>query len=158
MKIGALEISPSLLAINPHLREVAPQTRRSRPRATLGTPTVRRDGGGFHVEISGLALKLSLNSRVHWGEHARIVKRQRAVVRTVLATHRPPSLPCVVTLTRVGPRELNDDNATGTCKGTRDEVAAWLGTTDEDSRVTWRVEQAIGAYAVRIDIQTREDR
>lgn len=153
MKIGSLEISPSLLAINPHLRAVAPQTRRSRPSPTVGAPSVARSDGRFSVTIPGLALKVTLNSRLHWAKKGAAVAHQRAAVTAVLATHLPPELPCVVTITRVGPRQLDDDNATASCKAVRDSVARWLGVDDRDERVTWRVVQELGAYAVRIEVR-----
>ena len=154
MKVGGITIPPSLLAINPHLRG-------------LGTPTVTRRKvlteqpcGGERVRsevdvvIPGLRLTYTLNSRVHWSARKRIVAHQRAAVNCVLASERPPVLPCVVTITRAGPRVLNDDNATGSAKGVRDAVAQWLGVDDSDARVVWRVAQKRGPYAVRIEVRS----
>ena len=49
--------------------------------------------------------------------------------------------PCTVTLTRVAPRELDDDNLIGGFKSVRDGVADWLGLADNDPRVKWRYAQ-----------------
>lgn len=158
MKIGGIIIPPGLLAINPHLRGLGTPsvTRRKvlvEPRATAAGAGVRDE---VSVEIPGLRLTYTLNSRVHWSTRKRVVAHQRAAVNCALALERPPALPCTVAITRVGPRELNDDNATGSAKGVRDAVAAWLGVDDSDARVVWRVAQKRGPYAVRIEVRTTE--
>lgn len=153
MKVGALHIPASLLAINPHLREAAPAARRSRPSPMLGTPTATRDAGGLVVEVPGLALKVTLNSRMHWSKRGAAVAAQRAAVRSAMRFQTCPSLPCEVTITRVGPRVLDDDNAVASCKGVRDAVAAWLGVDDGDARVTWRIVREQGPYSVRIGVR-----
>lgn len=79
--------------------------------------------------------------REHWAQRSRRVKRERAAVRIVLAPNRPPSLPVIVTMVRCSVGTLDGDNAVGSMKAVRDEVAAWLGVDDADPRVTWRVEQ-----------------
>jgi hypothetical protein len=64
-------------------------------------------------------------------------------------------LPCVVTLTRIAPRALDDDNLRGALKATRDEVAAWLLVDDRDPRVTWTYAERRGAvreYAVEVSV------
>lgn len=104
-----------------------------------------------------IRLGRGLNDRGHWRIKARRVKLERtAVALAWWSAVRPgtrPSLPLVVTLTRVGPRELDDDNVQGACKATRDEVARLLGLDDRDPRVTWRYAQAKGPYAVVIALE-----
>ena len=71
-----------------------------------------------------------------------------------------------VTLTRIGPKRLDDDNVRGALKGVRDGVADALGIDDADPRVTWRYEQTqslrrnrlgrlVSKYGVRIEIAPR---
>ena len=64
-----------------------------------------------------------------------------------------------VTMTRIGPRALDDDNLAYACKAARDRVAKWLGVDDGDTkRVTWSYAQEKGKpreYAVRIEIARR---
>ena len=84
----------------------------------------------------------TLNSREHWAAKAARVKHERAMVRLVLSSRTPPPLPVVVMLVRCAPRLLDDDNAVGSMKAARDEVAAWLGVDDRDPRVRWNVTQA----------------
>lgn len=97
-----------------------------------------------------------LNDRVHWAVKAKAARRERAAtLLMLLTTSGPPPLPVTVTLTRVAPRELDDDNVRGALKCVRDEVASWLGVDDRDARVTWGYAQAKGQPGVRIRIEAR---
>lgn len=97
-----------------------------------------------------LALPSAANLREHWAQKARRVKAQRATMAAhllsadVFGLERPP-LPVSVSLTRVSPRTLDDDNAVAAMKAPRDEIARWLGVDDADPRVEWRYGQAKGA-------------
>jgi hypothetical protein len=104
----------------------------------------------------------TLNSREHWSARARKRKAERnavAIAYRVSAKLMPRTAqalmlaPVLVTLTRVGPRKLDDDNVQGALKAIRDEVAAQLGLDDGDPRITWKYEQAKGDYAVRVRIE-----
>lgn len=70
-----------------------------------------------------------------------------------------PPLPVVVTLTRVAPRALDDDNLAYSFKAIRDGVADGLGVRDNDPRVSWRYEQRKSAKgvapAVLITVESR---
>ena len=90
------------------------------------------------------------NRRDHWQ-----VKRKRAKAQRQMAAALVPrfGLPCVVTLTRVSPRELDDDNLRGALKAVRDGVADRLGIDDRDPRVEWRYAQRKGAVkAVEVEL------
>jgi hypothetical protein len=106
--------------------------------------------------VAGLRLT-SLNAREHWRAKAARVKRERHATTVALWTQvgracpLPP--PLVVTITRVAPRALDDDNAVGAAKHVRDAVAAWLAIDDRDPRVTYVVRQERGPVAVRIEIR-----
>lgn len=98
------------------------------------------------------------NMREHHMARARRRKWQRNLialaVRPRLAGMLDP-LPCVVTMTRVAPRALDDDNLQTSFKAIRDEIAAQLGCDDRDPRVTWRYAQrrgAKGSYSVELVI------
>jgi hypothetical protein len=61
----------------------------------------------------------------------------------------------VVRLTRIAPRQLDDDNLRGSLKAARDGVADWLGVPDNDPRIRWDYAQEKGkpkTYAVRVDV------
>ncbi len=98
------------------------------------------------------------NQREHWAVKARRAKSQRMTTRFII-DHGPEMLATgmfLVTLTRVAPRELDDDNLRAACKSVRDGVADWLGIDDGDTRIEWRYEQAKGKpkeHAVRILIE-----
>ena len=68
-----------------------------------------------------------------------------------------PEPPCVITLTRIGPRTLDDDNLASGFKAFRDGVADWLGIDDGDKRLTWRYAQRKGKpkeYAAEVTIES----
>ena len=105
------------------------------------------------VEIPGLRLDVTANSRLHWAARAAKVKRQRSIVGLMLRSVDRPALPCVVTITRRSPGTLDDDNAVCSAKATRDAVAQWLGVDDRDPRVTWVVTQERGPWGVRVAVR-----
>lgn len=62
-----------------------------------------------------------------------------------------------ITLTRLAPRTLDDDNAIGSMKSARDGVSDALGVDDSDPRLTWRYGQEKARdYSVRVEIQIQE--
>lgn len=107
-------------------------------------------------------LASAANLREHWAAKARRVKRERATfslaVRAKVSARlgaEVASLGGVVTLTRVAPRRLDDDNLRGAFKAARDAVAAVLGVDDGDPRVRWEYGQrreGVGVYAVEVAI------
>jgi len=117
--------------------------------------------GGWVIEVP-LRIRNGCNLREHWAVRAKRVKRERDTVMWALfARERPgksvslkrPTLPVVVTITRLAPRKLDDDNAIAGCKSVRDAIAECLGVDDADPRVTWRYAQEKSkTYAVRIEI------
>jgi hypothetical protein len=102
------------------------------------------------------------NTRCHWAARKKRFDEQRMVTRCAMrncGTH--PGFVigrnATVTLTRVGPRRLDDDNLAGGFKAVRDEIARILNVDDGDPRVTWRYEQERGApkqYAIRVKIES----
>ncbi len=110
-----------------------------------------------------IATKSASNLREHWRARQRRVKAQRhattwaAYGRKDKAEledlHEAP--PCTVWLTRVSPRELDDDNLRGALKAVRDELAELLGLkSDRDPRVSWEYDQRKGKpSAVVVEIE-----
>lgn len=102
----------------------------------------------FHIPIR---LQLGGNVRGARGRTSRIRSEERYAARVALGRHN--NLQAVlrshaqgqvirVTMTRQGPTNgLDDDNLTFSCKGIRDEIAAWLGVDDRTPLVTWRSAQ-----------------
>lgn len=98
---------------------------------------------------------LGLNGRLHWAVRKRKTDTIRRVVRWAwLGQPAKPWLPCTVTLVRIGPRTMDDDNNAGALKAVRDEVAKLLGVDDGDPRITWRYAQEVGEWAVRVEVET----
>ena len=115
------------------------------------------------LRVSWPHLLQSLNKTLRFGSvrshgSAREL-RSRATVEVANAILRegcPPG-PWVVTLTRHGPRKLDDDNLSAAFKRIRDGVADALGVDDGNRRrVRWEYKQRRGAYEVGISIATRK--
>jgi hypothetical protein len=101
------------------------------------------------------------NARGHWSKRAKRARDQRSVAKLVVAATLRGSdvasaLPCVsVTLTRIAPRSLDDDNLRGALKAVRDGVADALGVDDGHASITWQYAQEKGppkVYAVVVEV------
>lgn len=98
------------------------------------------------------------NLREHWHRKASRARLHRAAA--VAIPHAMLVLPCTVTITRVGPRKLDDDNLATAAKNLRDGIADRLGCKDNDPRIRWQYAQARGQpkqFACRITIETWGD-
>lgn len=97
-------------------------------------------------------------SHGHWSADAKRRKDHRTITRWALGSMAKPALPVVVTLTRIGVRDLDDDNLAAGFKSVRDEIAAWLGCGDgKKDPITWHYAQTRGKpkqYAVKIQIES----
>ena len=101
----------------------------------------------------------------HYYAHGKHVKEQRK--QTGLAwmaaglSGWKPKLPCRVTLKRLAPRELDDDNLRIALKAVRDELARIIGVDDKDPVVVWCYATGKGPkprfYAVHVEIEEIED-
>jgi len=106
------------------------------------------------------------NQREHWAARARRAKEQRAntkfhMFQSWLWTVRQfPSW--WITLTRIAPRQVDDDNLRGALKAVRDQVTVELELeSDADPRLTWHYAQARGKpkeYAVRVRIERANEK
>lgn len=101
------------------------------------------------------------NRRDHWTVKAKRARDNRTVARVMFAKARFDATgqiylggPAVVTLTRVSPRLLDDDNLRGALKAVRDGVADALQIDDRDPRVRWEYDQRKGpAQAVEVMLE-----
>jgi hypothetical protein len=74
---------------------------------------------------------------------------------------RAVSLPCVVTLTRIASRLLDDDNLRSAFKGVRDCVAALVGVDDGSDLIRFEYKQerrAKRTYDVKIEVESEAER
>ncbi len=106
-----------------------------------------------------LATKSEANMREHFRTVAKRKKDQRGIVHLKLGPMirgRKLQAACVVTLTRISPRELDDDNLASSFKAIRDQVAAELGIDDRNPIVKWEYGQEKNrARGIRIEIRRR---
>jgi hypothetical protein len=91
------------------------------------------------------------NLREHWSARAKRVDRQKVATRARCPVWTQGPL-LVVTLTRVSPRTLDDDNLRGALKSVRDGVATWLRVDDATPLVRWEYAQHKGEPSVRIEV------
>ncbi len=111
----------------------------------------------MRLEIDSLRLGTGQNVREHWRAASRRKKREKESVWAHLRSAFglvPPNLPLTITVTRVGPRPLdNHDNLPASCKYVVDEIARWVAVDDRDPGYAWRYAQQHGAWAVIIEIE-----
>lgn len=105
----------------------------------------------FHIPIRLPSLP---NTRMSWRALASLKKKQKMATRRVI-NDGWYILPLIITITRVGPRKLDDDNLAGACKYVRDAIADRVGVDDGSPLYTWRYEQCTGHYGVDVEITPR---
>ena len=97
------------------------------------------------------------NGREHWAVKAKRVKLHRntafMVLRMALRGAKP--LPATITLTRMSPRLLDDDNLRQALKATRDGIADLFGVDDRSPLIRWEYDQkqASKYHAVRVTVE-----
>lgn len=98
--------------------------------------------------------KSATNLREHWAVRSKRVASERRAT-----TYRtPPAFKALgpllrITLTRVSPRELDDDNLRPALKGVRDALAASLRIDDRSPLVEWGYGQEKGTAAVLVRVE-----
>jgi hypothetical protein len=134
---------------------------------------VRWHLGETNQKDAVITLPLRLRSRQngfggHWARAAGLNRKERQLASWAcggpLAEYRQGLAKAyvgsvVVTITRIAPRELDDDNLRTSAKAVRDGIADALGLkSDRDKRLTWNYSQEKGKpgeYAVRITVMGR---
>lgn len=99
-----------------------------------------------------LRIESCANKREHWSTRARRTKAHRLAALAV-PVH---PLPCIVTLIRVAPRKLDDDNLASGFKALRDGIADRFGVDDGDPRIRFKYDQVRGKakeYAARVHVE-----
>ena len=102
------------------------------------------------------------NRREHWAQKHRRTSAQRMIAYNILrAEINAAKVKCSeITLTRIAPRELDDDNLATSFKAVRDGVADWLcgkykKGNDRIPGLQWKYSQRRGTpkhYAVEVEI------
>lgn len=98
----------------------------------------------------------------HWTERKKRKDIQKSFVRRHYEKENPTiKFPCIITLTRIAPRALDDDNLRSSMKTIRDSIADCItpglapGRADNRKDIDWMYEQKKGVpheYAVEIEI------
>lgn len=113
----------------------------------------------IEFEIPGLRCLNRTNGREHWAVKAKRTKTERLAVvwhwpKGQLSEGLGEAEVALVTLTRIGPRRMDDDNAAASMKAVRDAVAKRLGVDDGDvSRLRFVYRQERGPFAVRVRVE-----
>lgn len=101
------------------------------------------------------------NQREHWAIKFKRKKDQQLEMLVALQNNlvgKKVKLPCVVKLTRIGPKPLDSDNLAGAMKHVQDAIAKKLGIDDGDTeKIRWEYHQfpiRIREYAVKVSIQS----
>jgi hypothetical protein len=106
----------------------------------------------IEVELP-LRVESVANLREHWAVKGKRTTLHRHTACTLVPAH---PLPVVVTLTRIAPRRLDDDNLRSGFKAIRDGIADRLGVDDRDPRIEWRYAEKRGKpkqYAALVRIE-----
>ena len=106
----------------------------------------------FHIPIK---LPSLANIRLNWRAFASLKKSQKVATMVCMVGKPIPPLPLLITITRIGPRKLDDDNLASACKYTRDQIATTVGVDDGSDLYTWRYAQRKGRYGVDVEIIER---
>jgi hypothetical protein len=101
------------------------------------------------------------NQREHWAlknQRKRDQQQEMFVVLMQNLAGKKMQLPCIVKLTRIGPKALDTDNLAGAMKHVQDAIARKLGVDDGDAeKVKWEYSQMpirIREYAVKVSIRS----
>lgn len=108
----------------------------------------------FHME--GMRVSSSTNMRSgHFARAGRVKKEKSAAYLTMLSLRNLLTPACIITLTRVAPRTLDDDNLRGALKSIRDGIARAMRVDDATPMIEWRYNQeyAAGRYAVMVEVR-----
>ena len=108
----------------------------------------------FHIPIK---LPSLANLELHWRAKTSLKEKQKQATKKVLDKLVIPPCPLVITITRIGPKRMDDDNLSSACKYVRDEIARAVGVDDGSDIYTWVYKQEIGVYGVDVTVETRDD-
>lgn len=116
----------------------------------------------WQLEIPGVKLESANQSlrgitrEAMYGKAAKTKQQRTGVAMCLSKFGVAPAPPLTITITRVGPRELDGDNLQGSCKHVRDGVSDWLGVNDRDKRLRWEYAQEANGkvYAVKVRVDT----
>ncbi len=110
-------------------------------------------------------LKSESNLSEHWSSKAKRHKLERTFL-TLALKNKECQIPCVITLTRIAPREFDEDNLLSSFKNIRDIISDFLipgkarGRADGDPRLSFvyfQEKSKAKVYRVRIEISSCQE-
>jgi len=114
------------------------------------------------IDIIKVKIPIRLRSEANIAEHWRKKYAYRKKMLKIVDAYFPknlPKLPCNITITRIAPRTLDDDNFVYSCKNLRDYIADKLipnlapGRADNSNKICFNYQQKKGnpkEYAVEL--------
>lgn len=113
------------------------------------------------IDLSILISPLKLVSEANQGGKLSSKIARKSLVKSTVINHLPAMtfpLPVTVKLTRIGVKQLDDDNLRPALKAARDVVSSWLGCPDDsDPRIKWKYAQKpgyVGGLLIRVTSRT----
>ncbi len=113
------------------------------PSSTEATASGGEGAAGPIVALVPLHLASIGNRREHWRARVRRTRREIAAVLGALGGRKPPPLPAVILLVRIGWNRLDVDGLVASVKGPIDALARWCGVDDRDRRLHWHLAECI---------------
>ena len=116
------------------------------------------------IPMSKFLLASEANLSEHWSKKKKRHDLQKSTIRINFSLNfsEPPALPCLITMTRIAPRELDYDNFVYSLKWIKDTIADSIlhgfspGRADGNVKMKWEYLQEKGKvkeYALKIKIQ-----
>ncbi len=118
--------------------------------------------GVIGFRMNGLKTESEMNRREHWAVLYKRKKTQHHIAALGMHGLNPVEYlgsELRITLTRIGPRALDDDACVSSFKFIRDAIAQviWGGRMGQrDDLAEWRYEQKRGAYGIEVRFEQRK--
>lgn len=137
-------------------------TKPRKPTSMLCERKVFAGVGVIGFRMNGLRLQSEMNKREHWAVLYKRKKTQHHIA--ALGMHGLNPIEYLgselrITLTRIGPRTLDDDANVSSFKFIRDAIAQviWGGRMGQrDDLAEWRYEQRRGSYGIEVRFEQRK--
>jgi hypothetical protein len=110
-----------------------------------------------------IRIRSEANLHEHWRKHHARHKLQKMLIESAFRNAKPNlNLPIIVTMTRIAPRAIDDDNLAYSLKHCRDVIAniiipgLAMGRADADPRIKWEYGQEKGIpkeYGLKIEVR-----
>lgn len=144
-----------------------PKSEKSSPDLNLKTHSLKESCSKNCKGMKTITIPIRLvsegNLRDHWTKKMRRKQEFQSTILYFLNPLEKPTLPCKIVLTRIAPRELDEDNLWTSMKGVIDVIADWLipglapGRADGDKRLAFHCSQKKGnvrEYALEIEFRS----